>query len=107
MNNINKLCKLSQYCGVNILWPVLYPHYDHSYDRNPNKLDHFDPKNFSIFGNFSIFERNDLAYLDYDRNAVIVLATGRKYFVGQLFIENLQDAGLMYQDYFKVGSCDN
>ena len=24
---------------------------------------------------FSIFERNDLAYLDYDRNAVIVLAT--------------------------------
>ena len=42
-------------------------------ERNPNKVDHFDHKNFSIF------ELNDLAFLDYDRscdrNAVIVLAT--------------------------------
>jgi len=47
--------------------------YDSSYNRNPNRLDHFDPKNFSIF------EHNDLAYLDYDRSydhtSVIVQTT--------------------------------
>ena len=54
-------------------WPEPKLHNDRSCDRNPNKLDHFDRKNFSIF------ELNNQDYLDYYRsyhhNAVIVLAT--------------------------------
>ena len=52
-----------QYCG----------HYYNGITIVAKKLDRFDPNNFSIF------ELNDLAFLDYDRsydrNAVTVLAT--------------------------------
>jgi len=50
------------------------PSYKRSYDCNPNKLEHFAAKKLCTS------KKTVLAYLDnnrsYDRNSVIVLATG-------------------------------
>ena len=73
--------------------------YDRSYDRNPNKLDHFDHKNFSIF------ELNDLAFLDYDRNAVIVLATGLVRLLQQKKYWQLELLKIKPLDHKELDSC--